>query len=243
MLDRIAASKIESVPHPRENRNRVTIHAVHSLTSGMDRRHEHPGSSSADEHRATGRNGLSNCVRHRRACFGDRIDQRVERTGADCSLDSTEAFVHAPNQPDQHIGEGVDLVGDVSQVPVDRLANRALHLPHTRFHTQGGIDIDHRQAIGPIEQEFALFARRAWRGHVDPGPLDLALATLDLRLLTASTFGVGLDLGPDSSDVGGSVLGRGGGLSHGTRRYQPPLGRPASVETPRRSQQGSKQVP
>ena len=128
--------------------------------------------------------------------------------------------------------DGVDLIGDVAQVPVDRLADRALYLTHTGFHAQGGIDIDHRQSIGPIEQEFALFARGSWRGHVDPGPLDLALATLDLRLLAASSFGVGFDLGPDPGDVGGSVLGRGGGLSHGTRRYQPPLDRPASVESP-----------
>ena len=69
------------------------------------------------------------------------------------SLDGAEAFVHAPDQSDQRIGEGVDLIGDVAQVPVDRLADRALHLTHTGFHAQGGIDIDHRQSIGPIEQE------------------------------------------------------------------------------------------
>ena len=66
----------------------------------------------------------------------------------------------------------------------------------------------------------------------EPGSVAKVITVAAGRIVRASSFGVGLDLGPDPGDVGGSVLGRGGGLSHGTRRYQPPLDRPASVESP-----------
>ena len=147
-----------------------------------------------------------------------RVDQSVDIAEPKCAFDLSQSVVKTTEQPDQHIGQGIHLVGDIPQVPVGPLSDRALYVTDARTAPNRSVNIDHREPLGSVEQEFALFACCSGRRNVDPGPLKLATTACEFRILAAQPLGIRLDFGSGERDVGGGVeVGR---VGHRTRTYQ-----------------------
>ena len=121
-------------------------------------------------------------------------------------FDHIEPIVHAPQQPDDHAVQNAQLIGHVPQIPIDELAYRSLHLADAGPGADIYIDVDERQAIGPVEEQLVLLPYGSRRSDAGPGSLDVSLESTQRGITSESKGGRGLDLGLETAGVADRVV-------------------------------------
>ena len=106
----ISDAKVEAGLHAFQDSQRITINAHNGESSVLQRSDDAPLSARQNDRRTLVHHGCDRLA-HGTRRLRRRVDQSVDIAEPKCAFDLSQSVVEPTEQPDQHIGQGIQLVG------------------------------------------------------------------------------------------------------------------------------------